>query len=84
MIVHPDLAAAVPAGTVAIVTPEPYLGLGARRRAVPSAAAGAPGIHPRAVVEPGAVVDPTAEIGPLAVIGAGREIGPGAGSAPAR
>lgn len=76
VIVHPDLADRVPQGTVAIVTPEPYLGwakVAALFHPVPPPRAG---IHPSAIVAPDASVDDTAEIGPLAVIGARASVGP--------
>jgi UDP-3-O-[3-hydroxymyristoyl] glucosamine N-acyltransferase len=70
VIVHPDLAARVPAGTIAIVTAEPYVGwarVAALFHPPPPVAAG---------IHPSAVVDPSAEIGPLSVVGAGAVIGP--------
>ncbi len=75
VIVHPDLAARVPAGSVALVTPAPYLGwarVAALFHPVPPPC---PGIAAGAVVDPAAVVDPCAEVGALAVIGAGARIG---------
>src|SRR6476620_7095779 len=77
VIVHPDMAARVPAGTVAIQTTEPYAGwarVAALYYPVPPVS---PGIHPSAIVAYGARVDPSAEVGPLSVIEAGAEIGPG-------
>ena len=77
VIVHPDMAARVPAGTVAIQTTEPYAGwarVAALYYPVPPVS---PGIHPSAIVADGARVDPSAEVGPLSVIEAGAEIGPG-------
>jgi UDP-3-O-[3-hydroxymyristoyl] glucosamine N-acyltransferase len=76
VIVHPDLAGRVPAGTVAIVTPEPYVGWARVAALFHPAPPVAPGIHASAVVDPAAQIDPTAEIGPLCVIGAGAVIGP--------
>lgn len=77
VIVHPDLAAGVPATAIALVTPEPYLAW-ARVAALfyppPEAIAG---VHARAIVDPTARVDATAEIGAGAVVGAGAEIGAG-------
>lgn len=76
VIVHPDMAGRVPAGSVAIVTAEPYAAwarVAALFHPLPPVRAG---IHPSAVVAPDATVDPSAEIGPLAVIGAAAEIGP--------
>lgn len=75
VLVHPDLAAAVPAGTVAILTPDPHAAwsrVAALFHPLPPVV---PGIHPSAVVDPAALVDPSAEIGPLAVIGPAAEIG---------
>ncbi len=72
VIIHPDLAAKVPEGCVAIVTSEPYEGwarVAALFHPLPPVA---PGIHPSAVVDPTAAIEPSAEIGPLAVIGRAR------------
>src|SRR6476660_6708179 len=77
VIVHPDMAARVPAGTVAIRTTEPYAAwarVAALFYPVPPVS---PGIHPSAIVAKGALVDPATEVGPLSVIEAGAEIGPG-------
>ena len=77
VIVHPDMAARVPTGTVAILTIEPYAAwarVAALFYPVPSVS---PGIHPSAIVAEGALVDPSAEVGPLSVIETGAEIGPG-------
>ena len=76
VIVHPDLAAQVPATAVAIVTPEPYLGWAKVASLFHPPVPLQPGIHPSAVVGPDAVIDSSAEVGALAVIGAGAEIGP--------
>jgi len=76
VIVHPDMAAKVPPGAVAITTPEPYAGwarVAALFHPLPPAT---PGAHPSAVVAADARVHPSAEIGPLAVIGSRAEIGP--------
>ena len=65
VIVHPDMAARVPTGTVAIQTTEPYAAwarVAALFYPVPSVS---PGIHPSAIVAEGALVDPSAEVGPL-------------------
>ncbi len=77
VIVHPDLVAKVPAGMVAIVTTEPYLGWAKVAALFHPEPPAEPGIHPLALVDPLAVVSATAEIGPFAVIGAKAEIGPG-------
>ena len=76
VIVHPDLAARVPAGVVPIVTAEPYLGWARVAALFHPAPPAHPGRHPSAVVEPGAEIDPSAEIGPFAVIAARARIGP--------
>jgi UDP-3-O-[3-hydroxymyristoyl] glucosamine N-acyltransferase len=84
VIVHPDLVARVPHGTVALVTPEPYAAWARVAALFHPEPPTCPGIHPSAIVEDGAQVDPTAEIGanavvgPGAVIGARSRIGPGA------
>jgi len=75
VIVHPEMLARVPAGTVPIVTAEPYAGwarVAALFHPAPSASAG---VHPSAVVDPAALVDPSAEIGAFALVEAGAEIG---------
>jgi UDP-3-O-[3-hydroxymyristoyl] glucosamine N-acyltransferase len=77
VIVHPAMAARVPAGSVAIVTKEPYLGWARVAALFHPTPPPCPGVHPSAIVHPAAVVDATAEIGPLAVIGARAEIGAG-------
>ena len=77
VILHPEFAAQVPAGTEAIVTTEPYVGWARVAALFHPPPAAAPGIHPSAIVDPAAHVDPGAEIGPGAVIGAGAEIGAG-------
>ncbi len=84
VIVHPDMAAHVPEGCVAVVTKEPYLGWARVAALFFPVAPAHPGVHPSAVVDPAASVDPWAEVGPLAVIeadaviGARCRIGPGA------
>jgi UDP-3-O-[3-hydroxymyristoyl] glucosamine N-acyltransferase len=75
VIVKPDMAARVPATSVAIVTPDPYLAWAKVAALFHPPPPPRPGIHPSAVVDPAATVDPSAEIGPLAVIGAGATIG---------
>jgi UDP-3-O-[3-hydroxymyristoyl] glucosamine N-acyltransferase len=81
-------AARVPAGTVALVTPEPYrayakaLALFYPEAGHPQAGwigeAGTPLIHPSAKLEPGAAVEAGAIVGPEAQIGAGTRIAAGA------
>jgi UDP-3-O-[3-hydroxymyristoyl] glucosamine N-acyltransferase len=77
VIVHPDFAARVPAGTVALVTPEPYVGwakVSALFHPFPQAKAG---VHPSAIIDASAQIAPGAEIGAGAVIGAEVTIGAG-------
>ena len=76
VLVHPDNAARVPPGSVAVVTPEPYVAWARVATLFHPLPPLRPGIHPGAVVSPGATVAPSAEVGPLAVIGSGAEIGP--------
>ncbi len=77
VIVHPDMAARVPAGMAAILTTEPYAAWARVAALFYPAPPVSPGIHPSAIVAEGALVDPSAEVGPLSVIEAGAEIGPG-------
>jgi UDP-3-O-[3-hydroxymyristoyl] glucosamine N-acyltransferase len=77
VILHPDFAAKVPAGTIAVVTPEPYVGwakVAALFHPFPEAR---PGVHARAIVDETAEIDAGAEIGAGAVVGAGAKIGAG-------
>ncbi len=75
VIVPPDMAERMPAGSVAIVTKEPYLAWARVAALFHPTPPAHPGVHPSAVVHADAEVDPSAEIGPLAVIGARAEIG---------
>ena len=77
VIVHPDMAARVPVGTMAIRTTEPYAAWARVAALFYPMRPDSPGIHPSAVVAEGASVDPSAEIGPLSVVEAGAEIGAG-------
>lgn len=77
VIVHPEFLQRVPAGTVAIVTPEPYAGWAKVSALFHAPASARGGVHPAAIIHQDAVIDPSAEIGPGAVIGAGAEIGAG-------
>ena len=77
VIVHPDMAARVPAGTVVIRTTEPYAAWARVAALFYPLPPVSPGTHPSAIVAEGARVDPSAEVGPLSVIEAGAEIGPG-------
>jgi UDP-3-O-[3-hydroxymyristoyl] glucosamine N-acyltransferase len=76
VIVHPDFASRVPAGTVAIETADPYAGWARVAGLFHPPPPVRPGVHPSAVVAGDAICDASAEIGPLAVIGAGAVIGP--------
>jgi UDP-3-O-[3-hydroxymyristoyl] glucosamine N-acyltransferase len=76
VIVHPDLAGRVPAGSIALTTAEPYVGWARVAALFHPEPPATPGIHPTALVDPSARVDASAEIGPFAVLGAGAEIGP--------
>jgi UDP-3-O-[3-hydroxymyristoyl] glucosamine N-acyltransferase len=75
VLVHPDLAPRVPAGTVPMLTPDPYPAWARVAALFHPAPPIHPGVHPSAVIAD-ALVDPSAEIGPLVVIGSGAEIGP--------
>ena len=75
VVVHPDLAGAVPDGTVALVTRDPYRGWALAAALFHPNPPAKPGVHATAVVDPSAVVEPSAEIGPFVVIGAGARIG---------
>ena len=75
VVVHPDLAARVPATAVPVVADDPYAAWARVAALFHPLAPLHPGVHPSAVAAADAVIDPSAEIGPLAVIGAGVEIG---------
>src|ERR1700735_1817318 len=75
VILHPDFAARVPAGTVALATPEPYVGWAKVAALFHPAPAVKAGIHPRAVVDPTARVDAGASIGDGVSIGQHCRIG---------
>jgi len=77
VIVHPDMAGAVPEGTAALLTPMPYAGWARVCALFHPGPSAVPGVHPSAVVAASAMVDPSAEIGPLAVVGARAEIAAG-------
>ncbi|WP_245446891.1 LpxD N-terminal domain-containing protein [Bradyrhizobium sp. MOS002] len=77
VVVHPDMAARVPATAAAILTSEPYAAwarVAALFYPVPPLR---PGVHPSAIVADDAHIDPSTEVGPLSVIESGVEIGPG-------
>ncbi|WP_426957711.1 UDP-3-O-(3-hydroxymyristoyl)glucosamine N-acyltransferase [Muricoccus radiodurans] len=75
IVVAPEHAAAVPEGSVALVSPAPVLAYAriATLLHPPPTASGTR--HPTAVVEPGAEIGEGCEIGPYAVIGAGARLG---------
>ncbi|MSP31067.1 MAG: UDP-3-O-(3-hydroxymyristoyl)glucosamine N-acyltransferase, partial [Acetobacteraceae bacterium] len=75
VLLPPNLAAEVPAGTIAISTHQPHVAWAKVCALFHPLPPLKPGIHPSAIIEDGAQIDPTAEIGPLAFIGAGAEIG---------
>ncbi len=75
VIVHPELAARVPDGSVAIPTSTPYVAWAKVAALFFPPPPVTPGIHPSAVVEPSALVDDTAEIGPNAIIGTAAVVG---------
>jgi UDP-3-O-[3-hydroxymyristoyl] glucosamine N-acyltransferase len=70
-------AAEVPAGAIALVSPQPYLGFARVAALLHPPVQPVPGIHPSAVVAPDALVGEGTEIGPCVVIGAGARIGAG-------
>ena len=74
VIVSADYEARRPAGTAALVTPDPYLAWARIAALFYPAPAIVAGIHPSAIDE-GASIDPTAAIAARAVIGAGASIG---------
>lgn len=76
VIVHPDMAARVPATAVAIVTTEPYVAWARVAALFHPLPPPQPGVHPSAVVAAGASIDPSTEVGPLSIVGAGATIGP--------
>ena len=77
VLVTQEMAAHVPQGAVALVTPDPVAAWARVAALFHPVAPPRPGIHPAAVVEDGAIIHPSAEICANAVIGAGAEIGPG-------
>lgn len=77
VIVHPQMQARVPRGTIAIVTAATYEGWARVAALFHPAPPPCPGVHPMALVDPAARVDPSSEVGPYAVIGPRAEVGPG-------
>lgn len=76
VIVHPDLAASVPEGCVALATRQPYMGWAKAAALFFPVPAPVPGIHPTAVIGPEVTLGAGCEIGPHVTIGARAEIGP--------
>ena len=76
VIVHPDLAAGVPDGCAALLTPTPYVAWARVAALFHPPPPVRPGIDPRAAIDAAASIDASAEIGPLATIGAGASVGP--------
>ena len=86
--VHERYASRVPAGTIALVTPDPYRAFAKFVGALfpdamrPASVFGGNGVspmsyvHPDAKLEAGVIADPGAVIGPRAAIGSGTIIGP--------
>jgi UDP-3-O-[3-hydroxymyristoyl] glucosamine N-acyltransferase len=75
VLIEPALADRVPAGTVALVTANPYRAwaqVAALFHPTPVAVAG---IHPTAVIDPSALIGEGVQLGPYAVVGARVEIG---------
>jgi UDP-3-O-[3-hydroxymyristoyl] glucosamine N-acyltransferase len=75
VIVHPDVLQRVPAGTVPIVTAEPYAGWARVAALFHPTPPVHPGVHLSAFIAEGARVDPSAEVGAFVLIEAGAEIG---------
>ncbi len=76
VIVHPDMADAVPATAVAILSVDPlaaWTKVAALFHPLPPVI---PGIHPSAIIAATARIHPSVEVGPLAVIGEHAVIGP--------
>jgi UDP-3-O-[3-hydroxymyristoyl] glucosamine N-acyltransferase len=75
VVVHPDMAARVPQGAVAIMVDDPLVAwaqVAALFHPLPPVV---PGVHASAVVAASARIDPSAEVGPLAVVGENAVIG---------
>ncbi len=79
VILKSEFLSSVPAGTSAIVTPDPYLYFARLTRLWKQAhrPADPTGVHPSAVVHPTARIAPDASIGPLCVVEEGAVIGAG-------
>ena len=77
VIVHPDMLSRVPAGTVPIITTEPYAGWARVAALFHPAPPVRPGVHPSAFIAEGARVDSSTEVGPFALVEVGAEVGAG-------
>jgi UDP-3-O-[3-hydroxymyristoyl] glucosamine N-acyltransferase len=75
VIVHPEMQARLPAGSMAIVTSEPYAAWARVAALFHPEPPVCPGVHPSAIVAEDAFIDPSSEIGPLCVIESGARIG---------
>ncbi len=76
VLVSPEYAQRVPAGTVALVVADPQVGWAHVAALFHPPPPPTPGVHASAVIDATAQVDGSAEIGPLVVIGERAEIGP--------
>jgi len=77
VILSTEFAPQVPAGTIALVSPEPYVGWARISTMFHPFPVAAGGIHPAAIVDPTAEIGADCEIGAGAVIGARVKIGRG-------
>lgn len=77
VVLQPAFADQVPAGAIALVTAQPYLGFARVATLLHPQPRPVPGIHATAVVAPDAVVGEGTEIGPYVVVGAAARIGAG-------
>lgn len=76
-VIAPEFVARVPAGTRALATPHPYLAYATIAGLFYPARAGAPGVHPSAVIDPTAILGAGVQVGAGSVVGAAAEIGAG-------
>ncbi len=76
VVIHPDHAASLPPGPIAILAPATYEAWARVAGLFHPLPPIAPGIHPLAHVDPTATIDATAEVAPFACIEAGATIGP--------
>jgi UDP-3-O-[3-hydroxymyristoyl] glucosamine N-acyltransferase len=77
VILAPAFVDRLPAGTLPLATPQPYVAWARVAAMFHPFPVAVPGVHASAIVDPSAEIDPTAEIGAGAVIGAHAEIGAG-------